>query len=744
MKAATNSRTAKRSSLTVLCAWLAFTACAAETTQEFIGPFPSWADVKRDYGALADGQTDDTAALQKALDDLHREDRKFFVLYVPAGTYRVTHTLMLFREKHNESKDVAVIGEDPASTTLRWDGPADGVMLDYGAWYSKLGRLTFDGRGKARTAIAHGKSFATYNEFFDIFIRDIGIGIEAGAPGGQGIAETTALRCRFQRCSIAGISIQNFNSLDWFIWHSVFEDCGLGVTNLRGAGNFHVFESLFQRSKEADIGIGNTGYFSFRNNTSIGSKAFFVGKPMTAAALVTLQGNAVYGGQETMVEIGNLGPLLLLDNRIQTLRAPAVRMRGEAALLSAGNTFTCEPGIAAKTNRMAFDDRVVGYDALQESQPDLPGTPPNLNRPIIEVPPGATDEAIQGAVDQAAGLDGRHPVVHLPAGDFRVARTLTLPAGKDLQLVGDGVRTRLIWTGSDVGPVLRLAGPSRATLRDFEVNGAKRADGIVVEKCDQPGSRVYLEQFNADAAQRVGLMVDGVEQANVELHNMNHGGCDLGVRVRGGTRLSAGGVAPGRVAIFAGSSSNNRLSYDVTEGGRLLVQDIWYESGSQPRFIRLSGAGELTLHGAIMACALSKNEAEPTIELNDFAGRLAFLNVQWSGGGESMRLLCRGQGKDTKVLALGAQVGKDGPRFDNRSPQATFALLEAMRFTDGGGATPIPNIGAADRDFILTMLASTRAEQPRPLTPVPAGATDARFFRVVSSQGRDCLRLTVD
>ena len=93
-------------------------------------------------------------------------------------------------------------------------------------------------------------------------------------------------------------------------------------------------------------------------------------------------------------------------------------------------------------------------------------------------------------------------------------------------------------SGKDDGPVLRMAGPSRATLRDLEVNGAKRADGIVVEKCDQPGGRVYLEQLNVDAAQRVGLMVDGVEVANVELHNMNHGGCDLGVKVRGGARLS--------------------------------------------------------------------------------------------------------------------------------------------------------------------------------------------------------------
>jgi len=321
---------------------------------------------------------------------------------------------------------------------------------------------------------------------------------------------------------------------------------------------------------------------------------------------------------------------------------------------------------------------------------------------------------------------------------------VTLPANRDLQLVGDGVRTRLIWDGPDVGPVLRLAGPSRATLRDLEVNGSRRADGIVVGNCDQPGSRVYLEQLNVDAARRVGLMVDGVEVADVELRNMNHGGCDLGVRVRGGARLSTGRTAPGRVVIFAGSSSNNRLSYDVTEGGRLLVRDIWYESGSEPRFMRLSGAGELTLHGAIMACAPPRNGAEPAIELDDFSGRLSLLNVQWSGGGESMRLLCRGEGGNTRVLALGAQVGKDGPRFENQSPQARLAVLEAMRFVDGGGATPIPDLGEADPEFIRTMMASTRVERPRPLAPVPPGATDVRFFRVVSTQGRDCLRLTAD
>src|SRR5436853_1576060 len=102
----------------LLALLLAVPARAAE--EEFVGPFPSWADVKRDYGAKGDGKADDTAALQRAFDDL-REHRQHTVLYVPAGTYRVTKTVRTVRKAHTDGLGVSVVGEDPATTTLRWD-----------------------------------------------------------------------------------------------------------------------------------------------------------------------------------------------------------------------------------------------------------------------------------------------------------------------------------------------------------------------------------------------------------------------------------------------------------------------------------------------------------------------------------------------------------------------------------------------------------------------------------------------
>ena len=48
----------------LLAAALAVPGCAwADAEEEFAGPFPSWRDLRRDYGAVGDGKTDDTPAL---------------------------------------------------------------------------------------------------------------------------------------------------------------------------------------------------------------------------------------------------------------------------------------------------------------------------------------------------------------------------------------------------------------------------------------------------------------------------------------------------------------------------------------------------------------------------------------------------------------------------------------------------------------------------------------------------------
>src|SRR6516162_10623870 len=87
--------------------------------EEFVGPFASWANVKTNYAAAGDGVADDTAAIQNARNALGPTNP---TLYFPAGTYRITQTLTLAAQQY-----VNIIGQDPSSTAIIWDGSSGGT-----------------------------------------------------------------------------------------------------------------------------------------------------------------------------------------------------------------------------------------------------------------------------------------------------------------------------------------------------------------------------------------------------------------------------------------------------------------------------------------------------------------------------------------------------------------------------------------------------------------------------------------
>jgi Pectate lyase superfamily protein/FG-GAP-like repeat len=301
------------------------------TAEEFNGPFSSWKNVKIDFGAKGDGVTDDTAAIQNALNALKTvATNNWNTLYFPPGNYRITSQLTTSRIGHDDYFGAQLIGDNPLTTTLVWDGPADGTMLLWDAWYDKVSRLGFDGKAKAANGLLRRGSFATYGELSDLQFKDIsGACIYLSDGQGAGIAEQAVLRNRFYRCGSA-IALWNYNTLDIYIWYNYFEDNNTSI--ITATGTFHAYENRFVRSKNTDLRFGSSQLGSIVNNVSLGSASFLTGDGNAHA-----QGNKVYG--TTGIPFTLVPYTALIDNVIQP--APgvwAMQLLNSAALVT-GNTF---------------------------------------------------------------------------------------------------------------------------------------------------------------------------------------------------------------------------------------------------------------------------------------------------------------------------------------------------------------------------------------------------------------------
>src|SRR5262245_2164370 len=238
----------------LLSATPALAATTPSLDQSFTGPYPSWKSVK-DFGAKGDGVTDDTAAIQAALNALKPvRNSTWSVLYFPAGTYKVTQMLTSTRDVHYDYLGAMIIGEDPNITIIKWAGPTGGTLLYWEGWYNKISRLTFDGSGTAAAALAQARQFSTYFQVSDLIFKDFSAAcIDLGRSGDTGIAEEFITRNRFYRCGM-GVQVTTANSLDIYVWHNYFEDNNIAIQNSSGA--YHAYENRFVRSKTTDLSSG--------------------------------------------------------------------------------------------------------------------------------------------------------------------------------------------------------------------------------------------------------------------------------------------------------------------------------------------------------------------------------------------------------------------------------------------------------------------------------------------------------
>jgi hypothetical protein len=682
-----------------------------------------------------------------------------------ATTAPLSATTVKFQLAEAGTQNFSIIGQDPATTTIKWAGGGLDVMFRLsGNGHFRVNRLTFDGNsiayaGPLEYYSGTGNFFDTGNEYADDVIKNfVFYGFDCG-DGAAGCAEVSLLRDTFSGNG-AGIELGDSNALDIWTWYGTFTNNGKGVENTNGGGNFHVFNSNFSGSTTKDIGISNTGLFTLYNNYSAGSAQFVVCAGSHNPSVLLLESNVILNTTTSPeISCGNQGPIIALDNTISGrvgATAPVISLSDSGSdILTTGNTYTigtanvCSAGGSVQSAGRCHDlgDSVVAQTS--PSAPTLPGTPLNRGRTIYEASAsgsgstcsGASPCSIQTAISTAASA-GNGAVAHIQAGTYSIASTIVIPANTYMQVIGDGAFSKLSWSGGASGLVMKCTGPCKTTFRDFLIDGnSGAASALQITNADQSGGRVFTEQLYANFATTNGLLVNALDNTNVELHDCVIVGSSATVDT---VKVVGGAGANNSVTkMFACAGGGGANEFRIAANGHLAIRQKWTDAGeavpaSATTFQTSSTGGSISV--AAMADYLGGTPGTYW-NLTGFTGVSALLGVDMHEGVTPETQVISGTGSGANNLNVG-MIGCSASLFtDTTSPIDSYDLLDPQEVAacGGGGATTQVTEASQGVSSTLSFLNTTLAPLRAAVPTIPgvagdpalaAGVTDARFYRV--------------
>jgi hypothetical protein len=146
----------------------------------------------KDFGAVGDGVTDDTAAIQAALDYCESQSGgRGWVVYAPTGQYRCTGKLVV-------KGYTRFVGENYFSTSLFWDSTyTSGNCVELGpsalnpgrSFGSRIENMSLSGQDVYRgldSAMVYTNTAQQYSGLYNVLIRrfrSIGVHLDLNAPG---------------------------------------------------------------------------------------------------------------------------------------------------------------------------------------------------------------------------------------------------------------------------------------------------------------------------------------------------------------------------------------------------------------------------------------------------------------------------------------------------------------------------------------------------------------------------------
>jgi len=216
-------------------------------------------NVRDDYGAKGDGVTDDTAALQAALNaafGIAQTAQRRVV--IPPGKYIVRGAGLTGKNWFG-----GCLHGSGRFTTMIQNADGGPVITTDGCQYMRFGDMQLDGNnGTGIVFDLDWKGTGTAlqsNTFENIYFSDAGTGVRIAHSGNMG-SENLFLNCFFANLSSDGMLVWGYNALQQTIVGGNFQNCSVGVHVNVGAVNV-VSGVGFQVNKQdiqIDGGSNNT------------------------------------------------------------------------------------------------------------------------------------------------------------------------------------------------------------------------------------------------------------------------------------------------------------------------------------------------------------------------------------------------------------------------------------------------------------------------------------------------------
>ncbi len=682
-----------------------------------------WINVRADVSpsAVGDGQADDTAAIQAALD----RGRDARAVYLPAGTYRITQTLTF----QGPAIGCLVIGHG-RDTRLVWDGPEGGRMFrSNGVAYSRYVGLSWDGQGKAAVGFDHAaderfetevrhehEAFRNFREF----------GIRVGHAQKVASAEILYRNCLFENCGTA-LAFLTFNDYDNSIDGCEFRNCGTGV--LDNKGNFYARNCHFEGSRVADFVVGSEHGSSIRRCTSVGSRRF-VQETGTIAPL-TLQDCHVASWTDPSGAVHLHGsPVLMFDCDFSNPPSDAAPVRLDnpnQVLLLSDNRPAQTPDLVqatpqAKIYLIPSGQRTGVVKSADQSflvsEAQTPGKIFDAVRDFGAKGDGQTDDtlAVQAAID-AARSEGRNALAYLPTWRYCVSQTLQV-TGSQYSLAGSGFRCGLIWRGTPGQPLVKITDVQHVTLANLAVGNhdlgpMDHGPDLLITSTSSTPCTLTLDEVSAYGMYQREPDRHGIHFQQLAPRSLIHAvhvqgnlwfqdcaQADLLFRTSYEGTITVEGESTrrdGLLGFLTRLATQSKPTLRVRDNHSLVMSDFYNEQSDQ-HLVFEGAAGQPEGAVTIQGPKMHMFSQEPVFSIHDYAGRIYYGQSQFYIEPKEPRFVSSGT-RAVRLTLAGHFWYDTKPKFET-GPEVTLTLLGNREIADQGvTADALRDVAAALDDL---------------------------------------------